>query len=606
MAIAGLCVAVAAAVGFGFLFAAIQDLRRAGAAAANSRTLVAAANNLQTVVVQLQSSQRGYLLTDDRSFLVTYDRAAGRLDGAIAGLERAAAAAEPGTSSDVALIAAQARSYYEDWTQAVLELAGRDLEAARARVASGEGERRTRRIAALFAMLVAEENARAERSAAAADRSGRNATLLGAGVSAAILVLLALIVGYFARGVVLPVQRLAEASYRAAAGDLGARVREGGIGEAAALTARFNEMLAASERASEELQRQRAELEAVLDAVAEGITVTDAAGEVVFRNRPMDVLRAQLGVDDQGTIWSRLRSLSARPDEPESYPPSIEELASDPDAVVDDDFHLPHLQRSFRGFTAPVRAADGTLVGRVFSLRETTAERAAEQAKEEFLANVSHELRTPLTSIRGFIELLREGEAGELTRDQERFLTIVDQSARQLHALVDDLIVVGRTAEGRLDLDLAEADLSEIVTECIDSVRMAAEEKRVHLAIHAEPDVRLTGDRTRLIQLATNLIANAVKFTPAGGRVDVDVSQVDGSAVLTVADTGIGIPADEQEQLFERFFRASTAAHVPGSGLGLAISREIVRAHGGTIKVESSKGKGTTFRVELPLVGGYA
>ena len=605
MAVAGGLVAAAVAVAFGFLFAAVHDLRASSRDAQQSQELLVAANTLQVLVVQLQSSQRGYLIADDRDFLQSYDRAASRLEGATARVERLARL-EPARLPLVRRLARQVRAYYDEWSSPLLRLAARDVEAARSRVVSGEGERRSRRIASLFDALAAGERLRAEEAAAAADRAGRNAVWIGVAAAATILVFLALIVGYFTVGVVAPVKRLAAAARRATAGDLASRVEVTGLGEARELGVRFNEMMSASEREARTLERRRAELSAVLDAAAEGIAMTGMDGELIFTNERMDQLWSRMGVAEKGTIWERLAGLAELTGVGESYAPAFLQLAADPEAVLEDDFDVPSLQRSFRGYTAPVRGPYGFVIGRLFSLRETTRERAAEQAKDEFLATVSHELRTPLTAIRGYLEVVLDGETGELTSEQRRFLGIVDRSASHLTSLVEDLLVVGRTAEGRLDLDLAEVDLAEIAAGCVEAAAAAAGEKRIRLSLDAEPGAVLRGDRLRLTQLVTNLVGNAIKFTPDGGHVDVRAGPAGELAVLEVADDGIGIAEEEQERVFERFFRASGAAEgqVPGTGLGLAITKAIVEAHDGKIDVRSSRGEGTTFRVELPREDG--
>ncbi|NUT57060.1 MAG: HAMP domain-containing protein, partial [Thermoleophilia bacterium] len=420
------------------------------------------------------------------------------------------------------------------------------------------------------------------------------------------VLLVFLFAAYLVRSAIEPVEDVARAARRLREGDRTARAKErAGTDEASELTRDFNTMAATLARTLEDVGRQRSELEAVLDSAGEGITMTDPDGELVFSNERMETLWLELGMHSGGSIWERVARLAQLTPDPESYGPAFAAIAADPEAVLEDDFDVPSLQRSFHGYTAPVRGPYGFVIGRVFSLRETTTERAAEQAKEQFLATVSHELRTPLTSIRGYLELVRDGEAGELTREQDRFLEIVDRSARNLHTLVDDLLTLGRSATAGLELELDEVELDELVSECVESAGTEAAEKRIAVRLDAEPGLRVRGDRRRLGQLATNLVGNAIKFTPMGGSVDVSAHRDGGVASLEVSDTGIGIPAAEQERLFERFFRASSAAaaQVPGTGLGLAISKEIAEAHGGTITVRSAEGAGTTFRVELPVGG---
>jgi len=601
MAVAGGLVALVAAIAFAVLLSAIGDLRQSARLSRETQQMLVAASRLETITLQLQSGQRGFLLTGDPAFLQAYEEAARELADAMLELD-SFARERTDQRARVRELGASIRAYYDTWSQPLIRLAETDLEAAQRRVLTGTGERAVARIRGMFDELAAVEEVLGASREAEAQADGRKAAVVAVVSLAALLTLLAAIVLYFVRVVVVPVQRIVVAAQRRTAGDLSARVEPAGVGEARRLVENFNEMATAIESDLHELERRRAEIEAVLEAAADGIAMTGPDGALLFTNERMEVLWRELGVDRRGSIWDRIAALAALTGEAESYAATFAGIATDPEAVFEDEFRVPALRRSFKGYTAPVRGPHGAVIGRIFSLRETTRERAAEQAKEEFLATVSHELRTPLTSIIGYLELVREGEVGDLTSEQDRFLGIVDRSARHLHGLVDDLLVVGRTEEGRLDLDLSEVDLADIVADCVEALRNSAEEKRLALGHEVEPGLVLQGDRGRLTQLVTNLVGNAIKFTPAGGSVDVRARAAGGRIVLEVADTGIGVPEAEQEKLFERFFRASSAtgAQIPGTGLGLAISRGIAEAHGGRICVESAEGTGTTFRVELP------
>jgi PAS domain S-box-containing protein len=226
-----------------------------------------------------------------------------------------------------------------------------------------------------------------------------------------------------------------------------------------------------------------------------------------------------------------------------------------------------------------------------------------DRLKDEFIALVSHELRTPLTSIRGYTELLIDETAGKLTDDQRQFLAVVDRNSNRLLNLVGDLLFLAQIDAGKLVLDVGALDLASLASEAVETARPTAEDKGVTLTLATGPVPLLAGDRSRIGQLLDNLVSNAVKFTGSGGRVDVRVRSLKKRAVLEVRDSGIGIPAAEQQFLFQRFFRTSTATQqaIQGTGLGLAISKAIVEAHGGEISVESREGMGTTFRVTLPL-----
>ncbi|MGH3120692.1 MAG: ATP-binding protein [Streptosporangiaceae bacterium] len=225
----------------------------------------------------------------------------------------------------------------------------------------------------------------------------------------------------------------------------------------------------------------------------------------------------------------------------------------------------------------------------------------AARMKDQFVATVSHELRTPLAAMDGWLHILLDGEPGPLNEEQHRFLTTVKRNSDRLMRLVGDLLLIGQMDAGRFSLDLGDVDIAELVGETVTLFAGAAAEKGIELNADAGPRAVVHGDRLRLGQLLSNLVSNAVKFTPEGGQVWVRVGEQDGICQVEVTDSGIGIPAADRAHLFERFYRASTATGIAGSGLGLAISKAIAEAHGGTIWIADSGGSGTRFVVEIPL-----
>jgi signal transduction histidine kinase len=260
---------------------------------------------------------------------------------------------------------------------------------------------------------------------------------------------------------------------------------------------------------------------------------------------------------------------------------------------------------------ARVRAAE--LRDRAAELEEAAAQLAAQNeqlreldhVKDDFVALVSHELRTPLTSIAGYLEMVLEEGAEPLTAAQRQFLVTVSRNVERLATLVNELLFLVQVDAGRLELTLAEADLNEVLAEATDAARPAANAKGIELTLETESLAPAVVDRGRIAQLVDNLVSNAVKFTPAGGRVEVRAARDDGAIALSVTDTGIGIPSDELPRLFSRFFRASSATSnaIPGTGLGLAISQAIAEAHDSTITVQSTLERGTTFRLRLAASG---
>ena len=229
--------------------------------------------------------------------------------------------------------------------------------------------------------------------------------------------------------------------------------------------------------------------------------------------------------------------------------------------------------------------------------------RELERVKSDFVSTVSHELRTPITSIMGYVEVLADGAVGDLNGAQLGLMERVDRNSRRLLLLVEDLLTLSKIESSRLTINTVPTDLRNVVSAAHDAVAWLLNTRSLDVAVDV-PDhpVRLEVDPVELERMLVNLLTNAVKFTPDGGRVELRLTVDDLQATLTVADTGMGIPESEQDQLFTQFFRSSTATEqaVQGTGLGLTIVQAIVAMHGGTIEVESSAGQGTTFTVHLP------
>jgi PAS domain S-box-containing protein len=241
------------------------------------------------------------------------------------------------------------------------------------------------------------------------------------------------------------------------------------------------------------------------------------------------------------------------------------------------------------------------------AVERTAVERLREvdRVKDTFVGSVSHELRTPITSIVGYLEMLGEGEFGDLNAAQADAVRRVSANSSRLLLLIDDLLTLSRVEDDELVLADRALDLRSLVRAGYDVVAPSWETRdlEVRLELPDEP-LPFLGDRDMIERVVVNLVGNAAKYTPDGGRFEVLLRPEAEQAVLEVRDSGIGIPAGEQHRIFTRFFRSSSAQRqaIPGSGLGLSIARAVVEKHGGSIGLESAEGEGTTFRVRLPLV----
>ena len=366
-------------------------------------------------------------------------------------------------------------------------------------------------------------------------------------------------------------------------------------------TAVAGRRLRVSERAHSSLAALQS---ALIDATVDGICLTDAEGNILISNAPLQRVARELGMPEQGTVPERLLAITSRLTDPERYRRRMIELAQSPGEMTTDEFELAGTGRVFRGFTAPVSDENGRFAGRIWTLREVTADRELDRMRDAFVATVSHELRTPLTSISGFLEMMLDEQEG-LGDAGLTYLDVIRRSTERLHHLVEDLLLIAQIEAHRVELDLSIVDLSGLVQASVEALRPAAAEKGIELEVLTDHAGVVRGDPHRLTQVLDNLVSNAVKFTEEGGTVTVSIASNGGSATLVVADTGIGIPADELGKVFSRFFRASTATQrtISGTGLGLAISRALVEQHGGTISLESVEGEGTRVTVTLPADG---
>jgi PAS domain S-box-containing protein len=231
--------------------------------------------------------------------------------------------------------------------------------------------------------------------------------------------------------------------------------------------------------------------------------------------------------------------------------------------------------------------------------------RKADKAKSDFVSTISHELRTPLTSIIGYLEMLGEGFGGELNSQQQSMLDVVDRNSRRLLTLIEDLLMLSRIDAGKLRTNAIDVDMSALVTHAVQAVLPSASDKHLDMEVDVTPSVGLVhGDPSQLERVLLNLMSNAIKFTPERGRVAVRVYRNEDEIHLDIQDSGIGIPVEEQNKLFQRFFRSSKAVDdaIPGTGLGLAIVQSIVDRHNGQVTIQSASDVGTTVMVKFPAV----
>ncbi len=234
----------------------------------------------------------------------------------------------------------------------------------------------------------------------------------------------------------------------------------------------------------------------------------------------------------------------------------------------------------------------------------TSRVQSSQDSQREFVANVSHELKTPLTSIQGFAQAILDGTA-DTDESRKQAATIIYNEAGRMHRMVLDLLDLARLDAGTIEFQRAAVDINALLHTILEKFTPQAKKANILLSQEGEISQPILGDGDRLAQVFTNLVDNALKFTPAGGQVVIHANQGENKAEITVSDTGIGIPSEALPSIFDRFYQADSSrrgGEKHGAGLGLAIAREIVQAHGGTISVRSEPGKGSSFTVQLPII----
>ena len=256
---------------------------------------------------------------------------------------------------------------------------------------------------------------------------------------------------------------------------------------------------------------------------------------------------------------------------------------------------------------SPIRDETGTIIGASKIARDITEQKQlrrqaeeASRAKDEFLATLSHELRTPLNTVGGYIMMLRQGKLDDGQRDKA--LEVIARNADSLTQLVSDLLDSSQVMTGRIRMDFKACDLSQLIAQALDNIGPAAQSRQLRIEARLPPTFPFYGDPNRLHQILWNLLTNAVKFTPSGGRILAALDERPGIVKVTITDTGVGIPASSIPLVFQRFWQGEQSSLSAGLGLGLALARHFVELHGGTIGASSAgPGLGSTFTVELPL-----
>jgi signal transduction histidine kinase len=490
IAVSAFLVGIGLALVFGVMFLAITGLRHRSLEARHSQQVIATANQLELLVIDLETGLRGFVITDNQRYLQPWRSAQRRYPAAITSLI-AQTRDDPVQHRRALGIKSAIDDYLNTFSRPLVRFMLRNPRLARSVVASGSGTSQVTDIRHRFDRFLATETTLGGDRDKRARVTARNALVVGGiGVGTALLLIL-LAAMYVNSAVARPVREAADAAGRIAGGDFSNRLRTDGPGEVGRLERTFNTMAASLER-----------------------TLADL-GE---RNR--------------------------------------------------------------------------TLI-------------ESERAKSELVSNVSHELRTPLASVLGFSDLMLKRDVDP--EERRRYLEVIRSESGRLATLLNDLLDLQRQELGVIELRVEDFDLNELLQ--VQMTLYSAQSEVHELAFEPAPEpLFVRGDPDRLAQVVGNLLSNAIKYSPDGGRVEVSTALVRGDAWVWVRDSGLGIPRDQQEQLFTKFFRGEAARTrgIGGTGLGLVLARQIVEAHQGEIGFESDEGRGSTFWIRIPSAAASA
>ncbi|HZL36900.1 MAG TPA: ATP-binding protein [Tepidisphaeraceae bacterium] len=423
----------------------------------------------------------------------------------------------------------------------------------------------------------------------------RELNLLYGGLTAVTLAAMAIAASigfYFARRNTAPVRELAGFAQALARGEMGRRLMLAGGGEIATLTTSLNAMADSLSSLLSQLGKERAELLAIVASMSDGVIAIDTRQRIVLVNNKAAEL---LDFDPQGAqgkaLWEVVRN--------EPVLRAAGEVLAGSERRA---FQVSPMAGRYLEVAACAFPTAGAMEGLVLVAHDTTKSVRYQELRKEFVANVSHELRTPLTVIKGFTETLRDGAMKDPVAGP-RFLATIARHVDQLTNLVNDLLELSRLESSPEMPRRVNFDLGALVRRVTDLLQPAAQKKGQNVTLDINgPLPRAWGNPDYLERAISNLIDNAIKYTPENGKVNVSVARNHGDLVVEVADNGIGIPAPDLDRIFERFYRVdrSRSRDMGGTGLGLSIVKHVAQVHGGSVDVESSPGTGSRFRLNIP------
>lgn len=398
-----------------------------------------------------------------------------------------------------------------------------------------------------------------------------------------------------------PIHQLINTSKEIASGNYKKRVNIHSKDEIGQLANTFNEMADKLDETLSGILDKNVRVDTVINSMRDGIIAIDTTSKILIINTiACDIFGVKHG---PGIIGKNLSDITRN----SKVNSLLRDTIKNNEALTNEIMVFSPIMDSdniYKIYTNPIKNSDMKKQnsGGVITLHDVTSVKKLEQIRTEFVSNVTHELKTPLTSIRGFVETLKSG-AMEDTTVATKFLDIIDIEAERLYILINDILQLSEIEGMRKDDQITENDLTLIIDEVVLILEAAASKKNIRLEVTAEPNILILANKYRIKQMLINLIDNAIKYNIENGTVFVKASKSNGKTIISIKDTGIGIPEKHYSRIFERFYRVDKgrSRNMGGTGLGLSIVKHIVNLYSGDIRIISEPGKGTEFIIQLPL-----
>ena len=417
------------------------------------------------------------------------------------------------------------------------------------------------------------------------------ATLLAIAIAIVVSVLIA-------HSIRQPIGEMQEQALRIARGDYSHKVEINAKDELGQLAESFNQLAERIEETQEAMEAERNRLDSVLTHMTDGVVATDRRGKVITIN---EMALSLLSLKQEDAIGQSILTLFQL-DEEYSLRSLLENTK---EMLIERPSPVPHVQDLIlRVDFSMIRRESGFISGLVAVLHDVTEQEKTEQERRDFVSNVSHELRTPLTSMRSYLEALEDG-AWKDPEIAPHFLQVTLEETDRMIRMINDLLNLSKMDSGNAQMQMELVNFNNLVNFVLDRFDMMVTSQDKDYQIKREftkRDLWLEIDTDRLIQVIDNIMNNAIKYSPDGGTITVRLIETHNHIILSITDEGIGIPRKDLNKIFDRFYRVdkARARQQGGTGLGLAISREVLKAHGGSIWVESRENQGSTFYVSLP------